>query len=106
MLKATFVQHNGESVKLDVETGYTLMEAAVRGGVEGIDAECGGACACGTCHIIVDEAWFSKLAATGEDEAAMLEFVSHASPTSRLACQVRLNEDLDGIVIKIPPSQG
>lgn len=81
------------------------MEAAVSNGVPGIDADCGGSCACATCHVIVDEAWFSRLPERSETERDMLEFAVDPKPTSRLACQISVTADLDGLIVHTPESQ-
>jgi 2Fe-2S ferredoxin len=106
MVKITFIDAGGTARTVEAEPGATVMETAVRNEVPGIDAECGGACACATCHVYVDEAWREK---TGEPETMeedMLDFASDVRPTSRLSCQIRVREDLDGLVVTTPARQG
>ena len=106
MPKITFIDAQGTSRTVEAETGSTLMEVAVRNGVPGIEAECGGACACATCHVYVDDAW---LAATGQAEPMeedMLDFAFDVRPNSRLSCQIRIRPDLDGLVVRTPERQG
>lgn len=105
MAKVTFIEHNGKTHIIDANNGGTIMEAATKHNVPGIDADCGGACACATCHVYVDDAWLSKVPAMGSMEESMLDFAENVMPNSRLSCQIVLNEDLDGIVVTIPDSQ-
>ena len=81
------------------------MEAAVKNSVPGIDADCGGACACATCHVYVDAAWTDKVGERGNLEESMLGFADTAEPTSRLACQIKLTDQLDGLVVRLPKAQ-
>jgi 2Fe-2S ferredoxin len=105
MVQITFVEHDGTEHPIEAEAGLTLMEAAVSNAVPGIDAECGGACMCATCHVYVDELWRERLPAKTEDEESMLEFATAATESSRLGCQVPLTEEHDGLVVRIPDSQ-
>lgn len=105
MPKITFVEADGNRTVSEATPGSSLMETAVAAGVDGIVAECGGACACATCHCHVDESWFAKIAAAEELECDMLEFVINPSATSRLSCQVTITEDMDGMVVSVPESQ-
>jgi len=105
MTKIVFIGRDGTRYELDAETGSTVMETAIKSGVPGIEAECGGACACATCHVYVDEAWAEK---TGEPEAMeedMLDFAYDVRPTSRLSCQIRVSDDLDGLTVTVPKRQ-
>ena len=105
MTHITFVTHGGERYEVESPNGTSAMEAAIRNSVPGIDAECGGACACATCHVYVDEAW-TKL--VGEPEAMeedMLDFAVDMRPNSRLSCQIRISDALDGLVLSIPERQ-
>ena len=105
MTKLTFIAPDGARHEVEAENGSTVMEAAIRNGVAGIEAECGGACACATCHVYVDEAWFE---ATGEPqpmEQDMLDFAYDVRPTSRLSCQIRVRDELDGLVVSVPERQ-
>jgi 2Fe-2S ferredoxin len=106
MPKITFIDAQGTSRTVEAETGSTVMEVAVRNGVPGIEAECGGACACATCHVYVDDAW---LAATGQAEPMeedMLDFAFDVRPSSRLSCQIRVRDELDGLIVRTPARQG
>ncbi len=105
MAKVTFIEHNGKTHEIEAAGGSTIMEAATKHNIPGIDADCGGACACATCHVYVDDAWVSKIPAMGSMEESMLDFAENVQPNSRLSCQIILNEDLDGIVVTIPESQ-
>ena len=105
MPKITYVSHEGNRYDVDAEVGTTVMENALKNLVPGIEAECGGACSCATCHVYVDEAW---VAATGEPEPMeedMLDFAADPKPNSRLSCQIKMNADLDGLVVHIPARQ-
>jgi 2Fe-2S ferredoxin len=106
MPSVTFVSHTGATTTLQAANGMSVMRAAVMNGVDGIDAECGGSCACATCHVIVDEAWASRLPAASEMEKDTMELLADPTPTSRLSCQLKLTEDLDGLVVHLPASQG
>lgn len=105
MPKVTFRTADGVARLVDAASGSSLMEGAVGGGVPGILAECGGACACATCHVHIDEEWIARLPPAGEIEASMLDYVQDARPTSRLACQIVLTEDLDGLSVRVPEVQ-
>ncbi|MGE6608038.1 2Fe-2S iron-sulfur cluster-binding protein [Halomonas sp. NPDC076908] len=106
MPSLTFIQPNGERVQVEAPQGQSVMEAAVKNGVTGIVAECGGACSCATCHGYIDPSWLQEVGAPSEDELDMLEFANEAKENSRLCCQVVMTEALDGMVIQIPSSQG
>jgi 2Fe-2S ferredoxin len=106
MPKITFVQQNGHESVVDSAVGTTVMEAAVRAMVPGIEAECGGACACATCHVYVDEAWEKAAGQPGPMEEDMLDFASERKATSRLACQIKVSDALDGLVLHVPSRQG
>ncbi|MBR0873238.1 (2Fe-2S)-binding protein [Bradyrhizobium tropiciagri] len=102
MVKISFSISKGDTRTVDVEEGATAMEAAVRNAVPGIDAECGGACACGTCHVHVEEAWRTKVGGRTPMEEEMLAFGYDVRPNSRLACQIRMTGELDGLAVSIP----
>jgi 2Fe-2S ferredoxin len=106
MAKITFIDVQGEARTVEAEPGSTVMEAAVRNGVPGIEAECGGACACATCHVYVDEDWREKVGEPEPMEEDMLDFAFEVKPSSRLSCQIRVREDLDGLVVRTPARQG
>ncbi|MDD9909787.1 MAG: 2Fe-2S iron-sulfur cluster-binding protein [Ahrensia sp.] len=105
MAKITYITHDGTQHAVDAPNGSTVMENAIKNAVPGIEAECGGACACATCHVYVDEAWTQK---TGEPEAMeedMLDFAYEVQPNSRLSCQIKVTDELDGLVVRVPERQ-
>ena len=105
LVKLTFTSHGGSKQTIDAEVGESVMEAAVRNKVDGIEASCGGSMACGTCHAYISEPWFSSISPADSSESAMLEFGIHIRPTSRLCCQVPVTEALEGAEIETPESQ-
>jgi len=105
MAKITFIMHDGEKHEVEAENGSTVMEAAIKNSVPGIDAECGGACACATCHVYIDDGWREKVGAPEAMEEDMLDFAFDIRPNSRLSCQVRVSDELDGLVVTIPQTQ-
>jgi 2Fe-2S ferredoxin len=102
----TFIDSDGVPRTVEGAIGTSLMEVAVKHDVPGIVAECGGACACATCHVYVDEAWYEKLNPPDAAELQMLEFAGEPRPTSRLSCQIRVREHLDGLTVTTPAWQG
>ncbi len=106
MPKITFIDSHGESRTVEGEVGSTVMETAVRNAVPGIEAECGGACACATCHVYVDDAWAAKTGSPESMEEDMLDFAFDVRPTSRLSCQIRVKDELDGLIVRTPARQG
>jgi len=106
MAKITYIEFNGTEHVVDVSNGLTVMEGARDNGIEGIEADCGGACACSTCHVYVDDAWVDKLPAKDEMEADMLDFAFEPNTmTSRLTCQLKVSDDLDGLIVRMPEKQ-
>lgn len=105
MPKITFISHDGDTNIVDADIGQSVMEAAIQNDVEGIDADCGGACACATCHVYLDEQWRKKAGSAGEIEKEMLEIVENVDERSRLACQVEMTDELDGLQVITPESQ-
>ena len=105
MPKITYIEHNGKTHKVEVPNELSVMEGAIQNNIPGIDADCGGACACATCHIYVDEKWFNKLPNKSEDEQDMLDMAIEPNKFSRLGCQITVNDDLDGMVVKMPSKQ-
>jgi 2Fe-2S ferredoxin len=105
MAKITFVDHTGESRSVEAESGSTVMEAAIRNAIPGIEAECGGACACATCHVYIDDAWREIVGAPTPMEEDMLDFGYDVKPSSRLSCQIKISDALDGLVVKTPERQ-
>ncbi|KQY14520.1 2Fe-2S iron-sulfur cluster-binding protein [Rhizobium sp. Root482] len=105
MPKLTIIAFDGTRHELDVQSGSTVMENAVRNSIPGIEAECGGACACATCHVYVDEQWSPTVGAPEAMEEDMLDFAYDVRPTSRLSCQIKMNDGLDGLVVHVPERQ-
>lgn len=105
MVKITFVQEDGSRQEVEAASGLTVMEAAKTEDVPGIDAECGGACACATCHVYVDPAWVEAVGKAAEMEEDMLDFAFDVREESRLSCQIRITEKLDGLVVRVPAKQ-
>lgn len=107
MAKVTYIQPDGTPRTCVNFEGMTVMHLAIANLVDGIDALCGGVRQCGTCHLWVDRQWFDKVGPPGEDEQAMLDALEgvEVRPTSRLSCQIQLSEELDGLVVEIPPDQ-
>ena len=105
MVKITFIDKTGKSRTIEAEPGSTVMETAIKHGVSGIEAECGGACACATCHVYVDEAWREKVGPPSPMEEDMLDFGYDVRANSRLSCQIKVTEALDGLVVAIPERQ-
>jgi len=105
MPKITYIDSDGTERAVDAEVGSTVMESAIQNGVPGIEAECGGACACATCHVHVDPQWSGKLPPKQDMEDTMLDFAQDLQPTSRLSCQIKVTPELDGLVVRMPRSQ-
>ena len=105
MSKITLVAFDGTRFDVDAENGSTVMENAIRNSVPGIEAECGGACACATCHVYVDDAWAEIVGAPEAMEEDMLDFAFDVRPTSRLSCQIKVRDELDGLVVHVPERQ-
>jgi 2Fe-2S ferredoxin len=106
MVQITFIDSTGQSRTVAGDEGSTVMETALKNSVPGIEAECGGACACATCHVYVDEAWADKIPAAQPMEEDMLDFAFDVRPTSRLSCQIRVTAAVDGLVVSTPERQG
>jgi 2Fe-2S ferredoxin len=105
MAKIKYIEHNGKEHEIDVPVGWSVMEGAVKNLVPGIDADCGGACACATCHVFVDDAWLAKLPKKEDMEETMLDFAPDMAANSRLSCQIKVAPELDGLVVRMPKSQ-
>ncbi|MEZ7813718.1 MAG: 2Fe-2S ferredoxin [Paracoccaceae bacterium] len=106
MTKITYIEHNGTQHVIEVTNGLTVMEGARDNGVPGIEADCGGACACSTCHVYIMPEWVEKLPQKDAMEADMLDFAwSPDSLRSRLTCQIKVTQDLDGLVVQLPEKQ-
>ena len=106
MPKITYISADGTRHDVEVEKGYSVMEGAINNNIDGIVAECGGACACATCHVYVDEAWTEKTGHAEPMEEDMLDFAFDVRPNSRLSCQIRVRDELDGLVVRTPARQG
>jgi len=106
MTRLTFVAFDGTRFDVEAENGSTVMENAIKAGVPGIEAECGGACACATCHVYVDEEWSPAVGEPQAMEEDMLDFAYDVRPTSRLSCQIRVSDALDGLTVHVPERQG
>ena len=104
-VKVTFITRGEVVHDVEATEGLTLMQAAVNNIVPGIEADCGGACACGTCHVYVDPAWQEATGTASEMEAGMLEFAVDPQPNSRLSCQIKITRGLEGLVVRVPDSQ-
>ena len=105
MPKITYIDSGGTTRIVEAEVGATVMEAALKNGVPEIEAECGGACACATCHVYVDEAWREATGEASAMEESMLDFADEVQPNSRLSCQIRVTDALDGLVVRLPENQ-
>jgi ferredoxin, 2Fe-2S len=103
--KITYVEANGTEHVIDVPVGWSLMEGAVKNAVPGILAECGGACACGTCRVLVVESWRARLGEPADLEDAMIDPIEVRPPGQRLSCQITVSEELDGLVVNLPEKQ-
>ena len=105
MVQITFVQPDGTRQVVEAEPGVTVMEAAKLNLVPGIEAECGGACSCATCHVYVDAAWLAKTGKPSQMEEDMLDFAFDVREQSRLSCQIKVTSDLDGLIVQVPDKQ-
>ena len=105
MPKITFIDSSGNARTVEAENGSTVMETALRNNIPGIEAECGGACACATCHVYVDETWREKVGGSSPMEEDMLDFGYDVRPNSRLSCQIKVSDELDGLVVSVPDKQ-
>lgn len=105
MAKITYIEYSGDERVVDVEPGLSVMQGAVGNNVRGIIADCGGACSCATCHVYVDPGWTDKVGEKGEMEEILLEEVCDPLPNSRLSCQIKVTEELDGLVVRLPEKQ-
>jgi 2Fe-2S ferredoxin len=106
MPKVTYIEFSGKAHTIEVKSGQSVMEGAVRNNIPGILAECGGACACATCHVYIDPDWFARIGPRTAAEVDMLDFANDVQDTSRLSCQVKVSDALDGLVLKMPRKQG
>lgn len=105
MTKITYIDHEGNRRDIEATNGETVMETAIKNSVPGIDADCGGACACATCHVYVDAAFMDKVGSPEEMEQSMLDFAENVQENSRLSCQITVSDELDGLTVTTPESQ-
>ena len=105
MSKIKFIEFSGNEHSVEGIIGESLMEIALSNDVPGIEADCGGSCACGTCHVYIENDWFDKLEEKTDMENSMLEFTDNVKENSRLSCQIEFKDDLDGLEVKLPESQ-
>tara|TARA_Y100000746_G_C15216201_1_gene331469 strand:- start:292 stop:612 length:321 start_codon:yes stop_codon:yes gene_type:complete len=105
MAKIKYIEFNGEEHEVDVQNGLTVMEGAIKNKIPGIDADCGGACACATCHVYVQKEWLSKLPSKEDTEEDMLDFAFEVKENSRLSCQLTVTDELDGLIVDLPEKQ-
>jgi 2Fe-2S ferredoxin len=105
MARIKYIEFDGREHEVEVRNGLSVMEGAVKNNIPGIDADCGGACACATCHVYVDEAWTDKTGSASAMEESMLDFAEEVQPNSRLSCQIRVTDALDGLTVRMPQSQ-
>jgi 2Fe-2S ferredoxin len=105
MPKIKYIEHSGKEHEVEVPEGWSVMEGAVKNLIPGIDADCGGACACATCHVFVDAAFGDKIPPKSDMEETMLDFAPEIQPNSRLSCQIKVTKELDGLIVRMPTSQ-
>ncbi len=106
MTKIVFVETDGTRHEIDAKNGATIMEVAIQNDIKGIVGECGGACTCATCHVYVDSEWSEKTGDPSAMEEDMLDFASDVRDSSRLSCQIKVSDELDGLVVHVPARQG
>jgi 2Fe-2S ferredoxin len=105
VVRITYIDVDGAKTVVEARVGQSVMEAAVKNAVPGIVAECGGSCACGTCRVYVDPAWRAKVGGQNDMEQEMIGFSGETDPGARLSCQIKVTEELDGLVVRTPASQ-
>jgi 2Fe-2S ferredoxin len=105
MARVTYIEQNGTEHSVELNKGISLMEGAVGNMIPGIDGDCGGLCACATCHIYVEADWVDKCGTPEELESNILDFAFDVEANSRLACQIKVDESLDGLVVRMPERQ-
>ena len=105
MAKITFIEFNGTPHEVEASNGMSVMESAVKNMVPGIDADCGGACACATCHVYVEPDWLDAVGERNEMEEDMLDFAFDVRDNSRLSCQIKVGDKLDGLVVEVAEKQ-
>lgn len=105
MASITFIEHDGTQHAAAIEPGKSLMQIALDNDIPGIDADCGGECACGTCHVIIEGSWINTTGSASEVELQMLDLTPERSDNSRLACQINICDEMDGMVARLPEFQ-
>ena len=105
MAKIKYIEHNGKEHEIEVSSGLTVMEGAIKNNIPGIDADCGGACACATCHVYINQDWVEKLNPKEDAEEDMLDFAFDVKDNSRLSCQISVTDELDGLIVNLPEKQ-
>lgn len=105
MPRITLIEHDGTEHTIQAKNGDSVMTSAVKNMVPGIDADCGGACSCGTCHVFVDELWLEKVGKSGPQEEPMLDLNPERAQNSRLSCQIDVSDELDGLIVRLPEFQ-
>tara|TARA_B100001093_G_scaffold472234_1_gene495202 strand:+ start:381 stop:701 length:321 start_codon:yes stop_codon:yes gene_type:complete len=105
MAKIKYIEHTGKEHEIEVAKGLTIMEGAIKNNIPGIDADCGGACACATCHVYIDQSWIDMLDPKEDTEEDMLDFAFDVKDNSRLSCQISVTDELDGLVVNLPEKQ-
>ena len=105
MVKIIYIEHDGTEHTVDVDVGTSIMEGAVSNSIPGIDADCGGGCACATCMVFIEDEWKDKMSSMSDEEESMLDFHEYREDSSRLGCQIPITEEFDGLKVKMPPSQ-
>ena len=105
MAKITYITQDNQNYTIEVQNGLSVMEGAVQNDIPGIDADCGGGMACATCHVYVTDEWFDKIPSKEDGEEDMLDMAFEPKKNSRLSCQIIVSDDLDGLIVNIPPKQ-
>ena len=105
MARITFIQPDGSTTTVEVENGLTVMEGAIENDITGVIAQCGGSCSCSTCHCYVAEDWATVLPPAEDEELGLIEFAWEPRASSRLTCQIRVTDELDGLVLHVPAEQ-
>ena len=105
MPKITYIDHDGTERTVEAKNGESVMEAAIKNSIPGIDADCGGACACATCNVYVEQSFMDKVGEQQEMEKSMLDFAENVQENSRLSCQITVSDELDGLRVTTPESQ-
>ena len=105
MPKINFIEHNGEQHTVEAASGDSIMQSAINNLIPGISADCGGECSCGTCHVIIEPTWLEKVGSPDKTEEAMLSLNPDRKPHSRLSCQIKVSDNIDGIIVQLPEFQ-